>query len=320
MASRIDVHQHVIPPFYCDIMNDRNLDSGGWPIPPWDKESAIEMMNEQNIATGIVSVSAPGVHLGDDAEARKLVRQVNEYGAQLVKEHPSRFGHFASIPLPDVEGSVAEAIYALDVLSGDGVVLMSNAQGRYLGDPNFEPLWKVLDSRSAVVFIHPTESKLPKIQGIPAPIVDFPFDTTRTAFHMVLNGVMRKYTRMKVILSHAGGFLPYAAHRLAMSTLLLDPSRTVDDILSDMKRFYFDTAISASPTALPSLLAFAKPGHVLYGSDWPFVPTAPGAYFNNNLDTSGEWVNSHTLESVNISNAKVLFPRLADYMENKSKL
>ncbi|GAB2731281.1 amidohydrolase family protein [Kitasatospora kifunensis] len=308
--ARIDVHHHVIPPAYRRLLADRGLDAGGWALPDWDKGSTLAMMDTQGIATGVVSVSAPGVHLGDDREARTLARSVNEYVAELVKDHPDRFGQFASIPLPDVEGSIAEAAYALDELHADGVVLMSNAEGRYLGDPAFEPLWAELDARAAVVFIHPTETAMPMLPGIPAPVIDFTFDTTRTAVQMTLNGVMSRHTRMKVILSHAGGFLPYAAHRVAIAAQMIKPDLTTDGVLNDLRRFYFDTALSASPTALPSLQAFAAPGHILYGSDWPFATIPVGSYFNTHLDGYQNWQPGQ-LHAVNRGNAEALFPRLA---------
>ncbi|WP_269858384.1 amidohydrolase family protein [Streptomyces sp. RPT161] len=309
-AARVDVHEHVLPPAYRRLLVERGLDAGGWALPEWDKDSAIAMMDTQGIATGVVSVSAPGVHLGDDREARTLARSVNEYVAELVKDRPDRFGQFASIPLPDVDGSVAEAVHALDELRADGVVLMSNAGGRYLGDPAFEPLWAELNARAAVVFVHPTEVPAPTLPGVPAPVIDFPFDTTRTAVQLTLNGVMSRYPDVKVILSHAGGFLPYVAHRVAVASTIVNPELTVDGILADLRRFYFDTALSGSPTALPSLLAFAAPGHVLYGSDWPFAPVAAGAYFNGHLDGYQDWQPGQ-LRAVQRGNAEALFPRLA---------
>ncbi|MEU9399781.1 amidohydrolase family protein [Streptomyces sp. NPDC048242] len=136
--------------------------------PAWSPESAIAMMDAQGIATGVMSVTSPGVHLGDDADARDLARAVNEYGAEVVKDNPDRFGHFASIPLPDIDAAVAEAVYALDVLGADGVVLMSNAHGKYLGDADFEPLWAELDRRSANVFVHPAQPPMTLLPGTPA--------------------------------------------------------------------------------------------------------------------------------------------------------
>jgi predicted TIM-barrel fold metal-dependent hydrolase len=306
--ARIDVHQHLLPPAYRQLLDDRGLTSGGWPTPDWDPDSAIAMMDRRSIATGVLSISAPGTHLGDDTEARTLARDVNEYVAELVRNRPDRFGQFASIPLPDVDGAVAEAVYALDELHADGVVLMSNAHGRYLGDKAFEPLWAELDARAAVVFIHPTEPPLPTLSGLPSPVLDYPFDTTRTALHMAVNGVMSRHTRIKVILSHAGGFLPYAAKRFTFAAQF-NPGTTVEGIMTDLRRFYFDTALS-TPTALPSLLAFAAPGHILYGSDYPFCSEEWGVQFDAGLDGYQDFPPGQ-LQAVNRGNAEPLFPRLA---------
>ncbi|WP_327297846.1 amidohydrolase family protein [Streptomyces sp. NBC_01197] len=310
--ARIDVHQHIVPPVWAKALESRGMDSGGWAIPAWSAADAITMMDEQGIATGVLSVTAPGVRLDDDvAGARALARAVNEYGAERVKDHPDRIGSFASIPLPDVEGALEETAYALDTLGADGVVLMSNTQGRYLGDPGFEPLWAELDRREAVVFIHPAQPPMALLPGTPAPLADYVFDTTRTALNMVLNGVTSRYPKVKVILSHGGGFLPYAAYRFSgLTSTVVDTGRDDEDIIRDLKRFYFDTALAASPSALPALLAFAEPGHVLYGSDWPFAPQNTGNYYDHFLETYRDFTPGQA-EAVNRGSAEALFPRLA---------
>ncbi|MBU3062601.1 amidohydrolase [Nocardia sp. NEAU-G5] len=308
-SARIDVHQHVLPPSYGKSLTDQNLTAAGWPLPSWSADSAVEAMDKLGIATGILSVSAPGTHFGDDAKSRELSRANNEFTAEVVKDRPARFGLFASLPLPDVDGAAAEAVYALDTLRADGVVLMANARGRYLGDPAFEPLWAELDARGAVVFVHPNEMALPMLPGTPGPIVDFPFDTTRTAVDMAMAGVLTRYPNMKVILSHAGGALPYLAHRVAVTAGVVGSGGSPEGILTELRRFYFDTALSGSPTALPALQAFADPSHILYGSDWPFAPSPAVGYFDNYLDTH-EWPEGQ-LHAVNRGNAEILFPRLA---------
>ncbi|MFG3205335.1 amidohydrolase family protein [Streptomyces sp. NPDC048192] len=310
--DRIDVHQHIVPPAWARALAQRGLDSGGWAIPAWSAESAIEMMDQQGISTGILSVTSPGVYLadGETREAKSLARDVNEYGAQMAQEHPGRIGHFASVPLPDPDAATEEAVHALDVLGADGVVLMSNARGRYLGDPDFDPLWAELDRRSAVVFVHPAQPPMSLLPGTPAPLADYVFDTTRTALNLVLNGTMKRYTKVKVILSHGGGFLPYAAYRFSgLTATVVDRSQNPDDIIRDLKRFYFDTALSASPSALPALLAFAEPGHILYGSDWPFAPKEAGTYYNQYLEAYPD-LSPAQMHAINRANAEALFPRL----------
>lgn len=309
-TARIDVHQHIVPPVWARALEAQGLDSGGWAIPPWNAADAVDMMDRQGISVGLLSVTAPGVHLGNDTEARYLARAVNEYGAEAARKHPDRIGMLASLPLPDVDAALEEAAYALDVLGADGVTLMSNVRGQYLSDPGFQPLWEELDRRSAVVFVHPAQPPMPLLAGTPAPLADYVFDTTRTALNLVLTGAMRRYSKVKVILSHGGGFLPYAAYRFAgLTSTVVDKDRDSEGILADLRRFYFDTALSASPSALPSLLAFAAPGHILYGSDWPFAPEEAGAYYNRFLDTDPS-LTPETAAAINRESAEALFPRL----------
>lgn len=306
--ARIDVHQHLIPPDLSRAMAERAR-ALGWPAPAWDVQSAIAVMDRRSIATGLLSFPAPVAAPDDPAGARAGARSVNEYTAEVVKDRPDRFGHFAVLPLPDVDAALAEAAHALDELNADGLIVLSNVHGRYLGDPAFEPLWAELDARAAVVLVHPTAPPVAPIPDLPSPLVDFPYDTARTALHLALNGVPGRYPRIRMILPHAGGFLPYAAHRFAVAARL-HPGSTPEGLLSDLRRFYFDTAISAGPAALPSLLAFAAPGHVLYGSDFPMLPEEWATAFDSGLDEYPHW-EPEQLHAVNRGNAELLIPRLA---------
>ncbi|GJF30567.1 amidohydrolase [Kitasatospora sp. NE20-6] len=279
--GRIDVHQHMMPPVWAEAVVD--APNGPPFVPAWSEEDALRAMDAVGTRKGILSVTAPGVHLGDDAAARRLARAVNVFGAEVVGRRPDRFGLFASLPLPDVEGAVAEAVFALDELHADGVALMSNADGRYLGDPEFRPLWQALDERAAVVFVHPTlVPGLPELPGAHG-WVDFPFDTTRTAVHMVINGVLRDFPSVKIILSHAGGFVPYVAPRIEALTMF-SPGLSADEVHRDLRRFYYDTALASGPATLAGLLEFAGPGHVVFGTDWPAAPLPVATRFADSLD------------------------------------
>ncbi|MEW2415551.1 amidohydrolase family protein [Streptomyces sp. NPDC046866] len=307
-GSRIDVHQHVIPPERSRAIADRAA-ALGWPVPAWDTQGALAMMDRRSIATGVLSYAAPLAGPDDRAGARAAARDVNEFTAELVKDRPDRFGHFAVLPLPDVDGALAEAVHALDELGADGVMVLSNAHGRYLGEPDFEPLWAELDARAAVVLVHPTAPPGATVPGLPSPLVDFPYDTARTALHLAVAGVPGRYPRLKLILPHAGGFLPYAAHRFAAAARLR-PGTTAEDLLAELRRFYFDTAFCAGPASLPSLLAFAAPGHLLYGSDFPMVPEEWCSGFDDGLDGYPHWGDGQ-LHAVHRGNAELLIPRLA---------
>jgi aminocarboxymuconate-semialdehyde decarboxylase len=308
---RIDVHQHVVPPFYAKALPTHGGDPSGTAIPQWSPEGAIDFMDSQAIATGILSLTAPSVVRWDKSERREMARRVNEYAADLVAKRPDRFGNFATLPVPDVDGALRELEHALDTLRADGVILLANYAGKYLGDTVFEPLWTELDRRHAVVFVHPGQPPLPIVAGVAGPLVDYPFDTTRTAVQLVLNGIVDRYPGARIILAHAGGFLPYASHRFAALARVFRPDAAKPaDILASFQRFYFDTALSSGPAAMPSLKAFAGSGRILFGSDFPYAPAGVAASFTANLDTyDGLTVDEH--RAISHGNARTLFPRLA---------
>src|SRR5882724_4861049 len=151
----VDVHHHMLPDFFFRETNEASNPVGGIAPPAWSRELMLSFLDEAEIDAAVMSISTPGVHVGDDARARSLARRCNELAATLMQYRPDRFGGFACVPLPDVDGALEEMEYALDVLKLDGVVLFSNACGVYLGDARFEPVFSELDRRGAVVFVHP---------------------------------------------------------------------------------------------------------------------------------------------------------------------
>ncbi|MEV7085524.1 amidohydrolase family protein [Streptomyces sp. NPDC093085] len=307
--QRIDVHQHALPDFYREALTRAAVtQAGGRALPDWTPAAALNTMDLLNVRTAVLSVSTPGTSFLDAPdEATALAQRLNDHLATVATEHPGRFGYFATLPMPDPSASTAEAVRALDTLGAHGVILLANNQGTYLGTPGQEPLWQALDERGAVVFVHPAELPAPPVDGVPSFAADFLLDTTRAAYLLVRNGIIRRHPRIKFILGHAGGFLPYASHRMAV-TLANDTRRSPLDVLDDFRTFYFDTALSSSPAALPTLLAFARPERILFGSDWPFAPARAGQYFTSGLDSN---VGTSMLTAVNRTNAEALFPRLA---------
>jgi len=281
--DKIDVHQHVVPPFWVEGLRERQ--SPHRP-PAWSPEAALAFMDSRRIARGVLSLTAPSLNAWSSHEQPALARRVNDYTAELAARWPARLGQFATLPLPDIDAALAEARHALDVLHADGVVLLSNYGGLFLGDPFFEPLWQELDRRGAVVFIHPSRTALPELAGTPAPFVDFPFATTRTAVDMVLKGVMDRHRRMRVILSHAGGFLPYAAHRFATCGATMPGAASVETMMDAFRRFWLDTALSANAPAIAALKMFADPSRVLFGSDFPYAPGGAAEVYTAMLDAS----------------------------------
>ncbi|MFF8784376.1 amidohydrolase family protein [Streptomyces sp. NPDC015125] len=313
--GRIDTHHHITPPDYRDWLLSRGESAGGLPVPPWSAGSDLAFMDSQEIATAVLSVSTPGTHLGDDAEARHWARKVNDYAAETVKARPDRFGFFATLPLPDVDGALDEAARALDELGADGVILLANHRGTYLGDPAFEPLMAELGRRGTTVFVHPAALPGPTTPGIPPFAADFLLDTVRAAMNLTLSGTTTRHPDIVFLLSHGGGFLPYAAHRISLTLEIhqqvtgAHPVMDRETLLAQLRRFFFDTALSANPDTLPNLLAFADPARITFGSDYPHATAEGAAYVTGQLDAHPLDIARRT--AVDRGNAEVLFPRLA---------
>lgn len=272
-----DVHCHYLPEFYREalIANGHSRPDGIWGIPEWSEATALEAMDRIGIDRAYLSISSPGVHFGDDAAARVLARQVNEEGARLARAHPARFGFFASTPLPDIDGALAEIAYAFDELGASGVVFETNFDGVYLGNELLEPVYAELDRRNAVLFLHPTSpaaactGAAPELP-YPRPMLEFFFDTTRSVTDMVLRGVLERYPNLRVIVPHAGATLPVLASRIDVIGARMvgkeEPMRKA------LRQSHFDVAGMPLPELLPALLSVADPTHLHYGSDSPFTP------------------------------------------------
>jgi 6-methylsalicylate decarboxylase len=306
--GRIDTHTHVVPPEYLAWLKAHSAYTGA--LVDWDAETALAAMDAKGIATAVLSVSSPSVRWGpgdDPAQVRQLARTVNEFCGDLVREDRRHFGFFATLALPDLDASLEEARYALDDLGADGVVLLGNVDGTYVGSPQWDPLLQLLDERETVLFIHPTALPGPPVEGLTSGVVDFLADSTRAAVNLVKHDCPRRYPRLRVLLSHGGGYVPYAATRIASMI-----SRDADeaDVITQLRTFYFDTALTGGPYALPSLLAFADPGHITFGSDWPYE-FRPGQ-----SRQFTEWLDAYELtdeqrHAIGRGNAEQLFPRLA---------
>ena len=273
---RIDVHHHIIPDLYLKALRSFGIkDSGGKAFPDWSPEIAIQTLDRQGIQTAITSISCPGVFFGDKEKAAKLARDCNEFSANLAAKNPGRFGFFAILPMPITDISIKECLHSLDTLKADGVVILASSHGKFLGEPEFDDLMFELNKRKAKVLIHPTIHPTSDCLGlqIPGYILEFVFDTTRAATNLIFKGTIEKFPDIKFILSHAGGTIPYLAYRL--SILNTSPEflqKSPNGVNYYLKKFYYDTALSPSPIAMSSMLELVDPSHILFGSDFPFVP------------------------------------------------
>ena len=320
--GRIDVHHHIVPTDYADLLREKGIRPGGIPLPEWAMPAASKIMAANGVSTAILSVSTPGAWFGDVAESRYWARRVNEHAAAVAERQPHSFGFFATLTLPDVDGAIAEATYALDVLRADGIVLLANNAGIYLGDPRFDRLLGFLNERDAVVFLHPAELPAEPVPGIPTFTADFLLDTTRAVTNLILTGAIEKYPRIRWILAHAGGFVPYIAHRILLTSLREEPKwklakmavrrkKAVRERMQVFKHFWYDVALSSTPTTFPTLRAVADPTKILYGTDYPFAPAAAVKYM------AAAYVDlklpAPLRAGIDRRNAEALFPRLKEH-------
>jgi 6-methylsalicylate decarboxylase len=311
MMQRIDIHQHFLPPFYLAALAENGIRVGAeLPFLEWDVQSTLELMGRHEIATAIVSISEPGVYFGDALSARQLARRCNEYAADLMREYPTRFGAFAILPLPDVDSALQELEYALDTLRLDGVVLLSNSDGRYPGDPLFNELFGELQRRKAVVFIHPTVPAINRHLQLDLPpfLVEFVFDTTRAIVNLLYSGTLDRCPDIRFIAAHAGGTVPYLAHRIAMGQIMLPgaPQGTI----TYLKQLYYDVALSTSPYVLHSLQELVDASRLLFGSDYPFAPEMATDFVIRGLKRHYEF-DETARAMIERDNALALFPRFA---------
>ncbi|MFF0161899.1 amidohydrolase family protein [Streptomyces sp. NPDC005263] len=317
LSDAIDVHAHYITPAYRQALIDAGQEHpDGMPsIPDWSAADALKFMDAAHVKSAVLSVSSPGFALGDEATTRRLVRQVNEEGAALVRRHPRRFGLFASLPLPDTDAALAETRHAFDALDADGVVLETNYEGTYLVDAVDDTLFAELNRRKAVVFLHPTSPACweSTALGRPRPVIEFLFDTTRAVMQLIYEGVLSRYPDIRFIVPHAGAALPVLADRIASFATMEDiPPK---DVIEALSKLHYDVAGFALPRALPALLNLVSADRLLYGSDYPFtsapVATALGVKLAA-TDTLG-YTEKRQMFS---GNAAQLFPRLTGTKKN----
>lgn len=264
---RIDVHAHL------PVDLHGPSDGGGPARLPWSTTDAVDRLDPLLIRHQVLSmpglVSTPSA---DGTTAADLARSINDTFATIIDEAPDRFSAFATVPADDVEAALAEAQRALDLPGFRGIGLTSNVAGRYLGDPWYEPLFELAESRNVPVFVHPAMNPLaaPLTLGRPPFLVEFPLDTFRSAIDAVYAGVYARHPGLKMILAHCGGALPALAWRVSSLADLVrgeGAGPSPEDVDRAIGSFYLDTALSGSPEVLRSAADVVGHDHLLYGTD-----------------------------------------------------
>ncbi|WP_447008044.1 amidohydrolase family protein [Saccharothrix isguenensis] len=287
----IDVHHHAYHGRLADALAARGVThmAPGVPVPRWEVGDTVRVLEDCGLDAAVLSVLMPdaALRLPDAAD---LVRRTNGWTAELVRDDPHRLGLLATLPLPDLDASLAEVGHAFDVLAADGVVLPASlADGALLGDPQLDPLLAELDRRNAVAFVHPNPHYRCSCTGapdsaavVPPPLVDFVMDTTRAVANLLFRGALRRFPGIRFVLAHGGGTIPFLAGRLELAKTWVLADRDGagghppgdDSVRGELGRLYYETAQASSPGALTCVDSVAEPGHVLFGTDFPFMTAA----------------------------------------------
>ncbi len=312
LVRRVDVHHHFYPPQYLAAMKQvSGRDGGGAAFPnvaQWTTARTLDEMDKHGVQTAILSLSPPGPRMLDIAGNRKLARLCNDYGAQMARDNPRRFGLFAPMPMPDVDGTLREIEYARDTLKADGVGLMTSYGDKWVGDPSFDPVFEELNRRKALVYIHPLASTCSTdlMAWVPDALIEYPHDTSRAILSLMFSGTLARLPDIRFIFCHAGGTIPMLSGRISHSgsnRVLLD--RVPKGIDYELRKLHYDIALAAFRPSLAALFAYVPVSQVLLGSDYPFSSIGLSVKGLEEMTLPQE-----TLDAIYGTNAARLMPRL----------
>ena len=286
----IDFHNHYYPPAYLEALRSGSstvkvtIDADGNPCLhyPGDYNVAVpghrdidyreRVLIEHHVDTQVITLTTPGTHVESPDAALRLARLVNDAFAHVIASKKGRFTALATLPLNDPRASVAEFERATRQLGLRVAMLFSNVNGIPLADQRFWPLYESANEHQSVLYIHPTNPV--NVEAMQEywlmPLVGFLFDTTLAAANLVYAGVPERFPKIRWVLCHLGGAIPYLVERLDRGFEAFEDCRAhIQRPPSDyFKKFYYDT-VNFNPRALELAIAFAGVDHMLAGSDYP---------------------------------------------------
>ena len=310
LSKIIDVHSHPVLAF------GERAPVGEAKQPDWSVEGALSYMEEYDITACVLSAPA-AANDATGQEARDIARRTNELLAEIVSNHPNRFGAVATLPALDADGAMAEISYALDTLKLDGVTTTTSINDVYLGEPQFDPWLEELDRRSATFFVHPTITKAGEslLNGLNASVIEFMFDTTRMVTNMVATGAKKRFSQIKIIAAHGGGTIPFLVNRIQTleHTFGVGPGRlelSSEKVREGIASFYYDLTAATSEAQLGAILKLVPVSQLLMGLDNPFMPKSS---FAPAIADVGRYpaFSETDLRSISYENAFRLYPELA---------
>jgi predicted TIM-barrel fold metal-dependent hydrolase len=303
---RIDVHHHIAAPTWANVLKSKKIFEVAWN--GWSPAKSVEYMDKGGVATSIVSTTAPGVWFGDRASALALARECNDYAGRMAADHPGRFGIFGTLPLPDIDGSLKEIEYCLDVLKADGICLFTSYDDKYLGDPKFAPIFEELNRRKVVIYTHPVTASCCRniVPDVHVSTLEYAFDTTRTIASLVYSGASQKYPDVRLIFSHAGGTMPFLIQRFIQQVGRPGiKQRLPKGVMPELKRFYYDTAQAPNRAAMAALKEVVSASQIVFGTDYPYRTSFENA---TGVAKSGVFTEAELL-AIDRGNVEKLIPR-----------
>ena len=309
---RIDVHHHMFPPFVIDLWKKENVRTAPV-VMRWTLEATLAQMEKAGVATTVLSVLAAGgfnMPRASAEENRRLTRLANNYAVKVRSDHPGRFGIFAYVPMPDVDGTLKEIEYALDVIKADGIIVSTSYGNKFLGDPDFKTVWDELNRRRAVVYVHPGRPECcdTLTPNVPGSFTEYPQDTNRTVMSLLFSGTFTRTRDVRWIFSHGGAAVPLLAGRVnSLARIQLKNAAQVlpNGIDFELKRLYYETANAAYAPNMAALLKFASVSQIMFGTDYPYVSVVENA-----SDLAKVGLSAADLRAVESDNAIRLMPGL----------
>ncbi len=274
---RIDVHHHIVPPSWLAALKAANLDTP--PTRDWTPQRSIEDMDQGGVATAITSATSPQVSFLPADAAVRVAHELNEYAKRLTIDHPGRFGLFAMLPMPHVDESLKAIGYALDVLKADGIGMLTSYGDKWLGYPEFAPVFDELNRRKATVYTHPTSASCcgNLVQGLADFVIEWGTDTTRTIANLIFSGASQRYKDINFIFSHGGGVLTAVVERFQIQMLNIPPYKgkfTREIVDHELRRFHYDTAQVANAVTIRALADLVPTSQIVFGTDYPYRTAA----------------------------------------------
>ena len=305
--KKIDFHAHAILPSYKNALKKLKIDAQaeeGFPLPKWSVEEHLQFMDAANIDFTVLSMATP--HISD----KSAVREINEEFAELCRRFPQKFGFVATLPMPNVESSIAEFKFATENLGALGVKVASNSDGVYLGDERLDPIFAALNEKNSLIIIHPSPAReLPRksvITGKVMALFEYPADTTRAVLNILANGTLEKFPNLKFVVPHCGSFLPYMKQRAGAMFQMLASMNLMEPVnfSANLGKLFFDTAGDPMPEQFDMLLKITSLDKIIFGTDYPYVPAQ--VLLRKKQIFDAELTRRSLMEKIYIDNAKNL--------------